>query len=388
MYLFEFEAKRVFSEYGIPIAQNGLASNPKAARAIYEKIGKPVMLKAQVMAGGRGKAGLILSADDADLVEQAAVMILGKEHHGEKVFSILVEEQIAIAQEVYASITMDFAVGKPVMMVSTQGGVEIESLALTNPEKIVRAYLDPCQEVFSHKLRELWSTAGFQGKQVVELEVILKKLVRVFYETDAITAEINPLVITDDGKLIAADAKLIIDDEALFRHQEFLNVSRVVDNQFEQRAKEINVTYVGLDAEGEIGIIAGGAGLSMATMDAVYAIGAKPAAFIDLGGGISRERMKETLCLMAKTPNLQGVIINVFGGINNCLTMALGLADFLDEGPTNIKFVVKMRGHEQEEGWSILERYRIPTVKFGTTDIAIRLLRHVLNGEVVSQCAL
>ena len=386
MYLYEFEAKEVFGKYGIPLAQNGVASSPSEARAIYEKIGKPVVVKAQVMAGGRGKAGLILAATDADSVEQAAATILSKEHHGEKVNRVLIEEQIAIAQEVYASITMDFAVGKPVVMVSAQGGVEIESLAVTNPELLVKAYLDPWQEVFNHKLRELWFKAGFQGKQVVVLEAILGKLVKVFKETDAITAEINPLAITHEGKLIAADAKLILDDEASFRHETMLNVPRIEVDQFEKRAKEINVTYVSLDEDGDIGIIAGGAGLSMATMDAVYSIGAKPAAFIDLGGGISRERMKETLSLMAKTPNLKGVIVNVFGGINNCLTMASGLADFLDEGPTDIKFVVKMRGHEQEEGWGILERYRIPTVKFGTTDVAIRLLMHVLKREVDSQC--
>lgn len=379
MYLFEFEAKEVFRKYGIPLAQGGVASEPGEAGVIGQRIGKPVMVKAQVMAGGRGKAGLILSAADGAGAERAAAGILGREHQGEKVNCVLVEEQIEIAREIYASVTMDFAAGKPVVMVSAQGGVEIESLAAANPEELIKMHLDPRQEVFSHKLRELWVKAGFQGRQVVELEGVLSKLVKLFAATDALTAEINPLVITGEGQLVAADAKLIIDDEAYFRQQTWLNRPGTKVSPLEKRAREINVTYVGLEAEGDIGIIAGGAGLSMATMDAVYSRGGKPAAFIDLGGGISRERMKETLCLMAETPNLQGVIINVFGGINNCLTMALGLADFLDLGKTGLKFVVKMRGHEQEEGWAVLERYRIPTVKFGTTDTAIRLLSHVLK---------
>lgn len=386
MYLYEFEAKEVFSKYGIPLAQNEVASSPAEAREIFAKIGRPVVIKAQVMAGGRGKAGLILPAAEGEAVEKAAAEILGREHHGEKVLRVLVEEQIDIVQEAYASITMDFAQGKPVVMVSTQGGVEIESLAVRSPELLVRTYLDPWQEVFSHRLRELWNQAGFQGRQLVELEGILGRLVKVFTETDAITAEINPLAMTREGKPVAADAKLIVDDEAGFRQRTLLKVPRAAGNAFEKRAQEINVTYVGLEEEGKIGIIAGGAGLSMATMDAVYSSGAKPAAFIDLGGGISRERMKETIALMAETPHLKGVIINVFGGINNCLTMAQGLADFLNQGPTNIKFVVKMRGHEQEEGWAILERHRIPTVKFGTTDTAILLLRHVLKKEAVSPC--
>ncbi|SHN56750.1 succinyl-CoA synthetase (ADP-forming) beta subunit [Desulfitobacterium chlororespirans DSM 11544] len=384
MYLYEYEAKDVFTKYGIPLGQNGIATNPAEAGMICAGIGKPVVVKAQVMAGGRGKAGLILPAADPEAAAEAAARILGKEHHGEQVKTLLIEEQIEIAREIYASITMDFAEGKPVMMVSAQGGVEIESLAVSNPELLLKEHIDPWREVFGHRLRDLWRRAGFHGGQVVELENILDKLVKVFQETDALTAEINPLVITREGKIMAADAKLILDDEASFRSQIIRNVYRTEINPLEKRAGDLNVTYVSLEEGGEIGIIAGGAGLSMATMDAVYALGAKPAAFIDLGGGISRERMKESLHLMTETPKLRGIMINVFGGINNCLTMASGLADFLDEKPTGIKIVVKMRGHEQEEGWRILERYGIPTVKFETTDVAIRLLMQVLAKEVTA----
>lgn len=264
--------------------------------------------------------------------------------------------------------------------------MDIENVAKIHPELLIKRYLDPFQPIFSHTLRELWRQAGFQGKQVVALEGILRKLIKVFYQTDAITAEINPLAITTEGDILAADAKLIVDDEALFRHQDILVVPReTAANAFEQRAKEINVTYVSLEAGGSIGIVAGGAGLSMATMDAIYAFGSKPAAFIDLGGGISRERMKEALSIMADTKGLQGLIINVFGGINNCLTMAQGISDFLEQKNPQFKIVVKMRGFEQEEGWEILENQNIPIIKYGTTDMAIReLIEHVR--EVKNAC--
>lgn len=386
MYLYEFEAKKVFKDYGLPLVQSCVATTPEEAREIFKKINRPVMVKAQVMAGGRGKAGLILPADSVESIEQAARSILGKEHAGESVERVLIEEKIDIDVEAYASITMDFAVGKPVVIVSAHGGVDIESVAISNPELLVKTYLEPWETVFSHRLRQMWYKVGFVGKQVIALENILNKLVNVFYGTDAITAEINPLAITAQGEVLAADAKLIIDDDASFRHHNLLIVPREENNPFEKSAKELSVSYVSLDSEGSIGIIAGGAGLSMATMDAVYAIGSKPAAFIDLGGGISRERMKGALSLMANTQGLQGLIVNVFGGINNCLTMAQGLADFIDEEKPEFKIVVKMRGFEQEEGWSILEKYAIPTVKFETTDIAIRELMKALRGEN-KQCA-
>lgn len=379
MYLYEFEAKNVFRDYGIPLAQSGVATSPQEAREIFDKLGKPAMVKAQVMAGGRGKAGLILPVNTSEDAQKAAERILGRYHQGEKVQRVLVEEQIKTNKEAYASITMDFAAGKPVVMLSSQGGVEIESVAETQPDKIAKLYLNPWQPLHSFQLRELAIQAGLRGKIASALEDILGKMLKIFNALDAVTVEINPLIITEDESVFAADGKLITDEEAAFRLPELNLVERECVDAFAQKAHEINVTYVSLDPQGTIGIIAGGAGLSMATMDAVYALGGKPAAFIDLGGGISRERMKETLVLMARTPGLEGVILNVFGGINNCLTMAQGLADFIDEEHPKFQFVVKMRGHEQEEGWRILERYHIPTVKLETTDVAIRLLMQTVQ---------
>lgn len=379
MYLYEFEAKSVFKNYGIPLSQSGVAQSPLEAAELIENIGKPAMVKAQAKAGGRGKAGLILPANTPEDAKKAAEAIFGRYHQGEKITRVLVEEQINGETEAYASITMDFTVGKPVVMISSQGGVEIESVAVSNPEKIAKLYVEPWEPLHSYKYRELAFQAGFRGRVLLSMEDILGKMLKVFYALDAITVEINPLIITAEEKIVAADGKLITDDEASFRIPT-LNLSvREQEDFFTRRAQDINVTYVGLDPQGTIGIIAGGAGLSMATMDAVYMLGGKPAAFIDLGGGITREGMKDTLSLMARTPSLQGVIINVFGGINNCLTMAQGLADFIDEAHPNFQFVVKMRGHEQEEGWDILERYQIPTVKFETTDVAIRLLMKTLQ---------
>jgi len=381
VYLYEFEAKNVFKNYGIPLAQSGVATSPQEAREIFDELGKPAMVKAQVMAGGRGKAGLILPVNTSEDAQKAAETILGRYHQGEKVQRVLVEEQIKTNKEAYASITMDFAAGMPVVMVSSQGGVEIESVAQTQPDKIAKLYLNPWLPLHSFQLRELAIQAGLRGKIALALEDILGKMIKIFNELDAVTVEINPLIITEDERVFAADGKLITDEEAAFRIPELNVVERERVDAYAQKANEINVTYVSLDPQGTIGIIAGGAGLSMATMDAVYALEGKPAAFIDLGGGISRERMKETLVLMARTPGLEGIILNVFGGINNCLTMAQGLADFMDEEHPKFQLVVKMRGHEQEEGWRILEHYNIPTVKLETTDVAIRLLMQTVQEE-------
>jgi succinyl-CoA synthetase beta subunit len=378
MYIYEYKAKSLFQEYGIPIPRSGAAKTPETAAKFCRELGRPVMVKAQVGAGGRGKAGLVLPANTAEEVREAAASILGRTYHDETVKLVLIEEQLSIARELYAAVTMDFAAAKPVFLVSGQGGVEIEQLAATSPDQLISLPLEPNQELFSHRLRDLWRRCGFQGSIVARLESVSHRLAQLFFATDALTAEINPLVITKSGEVAAADAKLIIDDEAVFR-QGTIGQEGIRKDYFTIAAADLNVTYVNIIEGGDIGIICGGAGLSMATMDAFIAAGGKPAAFIDLGGGISRERMKGSVSLMAETPGLKGIFINVFGGVNNCLTMASGLADYLAEAGGDLKYVVKMRGFEQEEGWRILREYGIPTIKHETTGAAIRLMLDVLR---------
>jgi len=383
MYLYEYQAKKVVGEAGIPIPINRLALNPEEAKKAVEEINKPSAVKAQVRAGGRGKAGLIKLVETPQEAYSSAQEIFGKVHHGETVEKVLVEEKLDVAKELYVSVILDAYQAKPLVLISAEGGVDIEEVAAKNPEAIIKVPIDPLEKlVLEHRWLEAWGKAGLEGKVLTQAANITGKLLDLFYKIDAFTVEINPLVITKDGKVIAADSKVIVDDSSLYRHPELHDFKDLSTNPFEARAREIGVSYVPISDEGYIGIIAGGAGLSMATMDAVFEYGGVPAAFIDLGGGITEEGMAESLKLMLKTEGMKGIIINVFGGINNCEIMARGVERVYREGKPQIPIVVKMRGHSQDEGWAILQKLDIPIIKYGTTDEAIKLLlSKVENGK-------
>ena len=381
MYLYEYQAKRVVSQEGIPVPASKLVTTKEKAGQAVEMLGKPAVVKAQVRAGGRGKAGLIKMVTTPAEASLATEKILGASHNGETVRKILIEEQLHIDRELYVSIVLDVNKGVPVALLSSQGGVNIEEVAAENPRAIVSKELDPLECRFPrYKWLEMWRKAGLEGKQLMEASTVTAKMLELFYKLDALTIEVNPLAVTQEGAVIAADSKVIIDDAGLYRQKDLQDFSARSSNPLEAAGSDIGVNYVALSGHGQLGIIAGGAGLSMATMDAVIEGGGEPAAFLDLGGGISEEVMAESLRIMLQTKELQGIIINVFGGINNCEVMAKGIQQVFAEAKPQIPMVVKMRGHSQEAGWAILDSLQIPYIMYGTTEQAIKLLLEIVSG--------
>lgn len=373
MNLFEFQAKQLFKQYGIPIPCGVAALSGREAADEAGKLGGAAVIKAQVHAGGRGKAGLVRLVGNPAEAEQAAREIIGQTYRGELVSRVLVEEKLSVAQEFYLSVTMDWSKGLPVVLASSQGGVDIEELAKKEKGIVMRS-LDNL-ELSYYKAVEILSDAGLKNKVLTGAARVLTRIVRLFREAEALTVEINPLVLTADGVLIAADAKVTLDDEALERHPVGWELAQEdAGDDFARRAREIGVSYVQLDEGGEIGIIAGGAGLAMATMDAVAQQGGRPVNFLDTGGGISRDRMAAALRLVLANNGVKGVVINIFGGINNCLTVAQGITDVVDSDHPAAEIVVKTRGHSQEEAWSLLAKYDMGVVKCGTTVEAVRML--------------
>jgi succinyl-CoA synthetase beta subunit len=380
MLLYEIEGKAIFKSYGIPIPRGEKATTPEEAKEAAEKIGSEVVLKAQISSGGRGKAGVVKFAKTPDEAKALAEQLLGKEVKGETVKLLLVEEKINIAKELYLGITLDPELQKPVIIGCAEGGMDIEEVAEKHPEKIVKQPLEVLKPFKIHQANDFMRQLGFHGKQLVQAGKILYGLVRVYFDYDATTVEINPLVITGDNEIVAADSKLVVDDSSSYRHPD-LPWERLNENlkPLEKEAKEAGFPFVLLENNGYIGIIGGGAGVGLATMDTIYHHGGIPANFLDTGGGVTRERMAKALEVVLKTPGVKGVIANLFGGINNCAIMAQGIVDVLEKHKVDIPIVVKMRGHHQEEGWKLLEKYNVPLIKYGSTDEAAELLMKLVR---------
>jgi succinyl-CoA synthetase beta subunit len=286
---------------------------------------------------------------------------------GEKTESVLLSEKIEIAQELYAGATFDPQNGLPVLMFSTSGGMDIEEVARTTPEKVLRMHLPPTQPVRGFRIVDFLRGSGLQADLLPKVAQVLQKLIEVFHGSDATTAEINPLVITRQGEVVAIDSKMVIDDSSLARQQIVPRFE--AGTPLEARARNGGLNYVQL--EGNISVLGSGAGLAMATMDLISHYGATSACFLDTGGGISSEKMAEALRICLATPGVKGVLVNAFGGINNCEWMGRGIANVIDEDKPTVKILVKMRGHSQDEGWKLLEDRNIPVVKFGTTEEAV-----------------
>jgi succinyl-CoA synthetase beta subunit len=374
MYLLEYQAKELMKSAGIPVPSGKIASTPKEVIQVAERIG-PCFIKAQIRAGGRWKAGLIRPADSPEAAGRVAKEILGAVHESETVTRVLVEERVDIIREVYLGIILDFSKAHPIALASSRGGVNIEEVAESDPNALVRMDIDPLEGgVPESRWNEFWTRVGLVEKLNLEAGALADRALELFYRTDALTLEVNPLAVTRSGSVIAADVKLIVDDAALFRHEELKSYQEPEEGSLEAEAAEIGVTYVPLDPSGAVGIIAGGAGLSMATIDAIADAKLTPNAFLDLGGGISETGMAQSIRIMLRTGNLEGLLVNVFGGINNCKVLARGIARVYENMKPKVNLVVKMRGHSQEEGWQILEGLGIHVVKEGTTDDAVRAL--------------
>lgn len=380
MRFIEYEGKQLLSGQGIPIPRGILASTPREVEAAARELGGPVVLKAQIPAGGRGKAGGILFADHAQEAGEKATQLFGQRIKGYPVNFLLVEEQVAVNQEIFISIVLDVVEAKQLILLSSQGGVEIETLASEAPERLFRYFLDPLQDFPQYMARDLLRKAGLSGQRLVGVAEILADLVRTTSKLDLILAEINPLFILEDGSVVAGDAKLEMDDGALPRQRKLL---RELEEKTGRPIEELGVAqgariaYEPLD--GEIGILAGGAGLALATMDIVHLNGSTPADFLDFGGGGSAELIARALRTVLGQDSVRGVLMNAYGGINNCEVMAQGVVEVVRQDKPTVPIVVKMRGHFQEEGWALLEENDIPVVKGGTTDEAVEHLLSLVN---------
>ncbi len=360
MNVHEYQAKELLRSYGVAVPPGELATTPAEAEEAARKLGGTVVVKAQVHAGGRGKAGGIKLARSPSEAKQSASEILGMTlrsaqtgPEGKVVRKVYVEAGSDIEKEFYLGIVLDRAEEKLAIIASTEGGVEIEEVAERSPEKIITVQVDPNVALQGYQVRQVGFGLGLAPEQVAQLDAFLRGLYRLFVEKDASLAEINPLVITADGELLALDAKLNFDDNALFRHAD---VARLRDpdeeDERERAAREIDLAYVGLD--GEIGCMVNGAGLAMATLDMIQVCGGRPANFLDAGGGADKEKVQEAFKLILRDPSVKGILVNIFGGIVRCDLIAEGVVAAADELGIEVPLVVRLQGTNAAEGRAIL----------------------------------
>jgi succinyl-CoA synthetase beta subunit len=371
--LFEHQAKELFAQYGVPVPTGKVATTPDEARAIAQELGGRVVVKAQVKAGGRGKAGGVKVADDAADAEAKAQAILGMDIKGHTVHKVLVENASAIKQEYYASFLLDRANRTFLAMCSVEGGMEIEEVAATKPDRLARIAIDPLKGVDVAEARRIVEAGHLPAESLDGAAELLAKLWEVFVKEDATLVEVNPLILTEDGKVVALDGKVTLDDNADFRHESHaaLEDKSAVD-PLEQQAKEKHLNYVKL--EGSVGIIGNGAGLVMSTLDVVtYAGedfgGQRPANFLDIGGGASAQVMADGLSIILGDPDVKSVFVNIFGGITACDAVANGIVQALGLlGDTATKpLVVRLDGNNVEEGRRILNEAALPVVHLEDT---------------------
>ena len=365
MRLYEYEGKSIFSSYSIPVPRGEVALSVEEVIQKANLIGFPVVLKAQVLVGGRGKAGGIKLARNIDEAREHASRMFREGVKGVPVRKILVEEALEIKREYYLSITIDRSNRKYVYLASSEGGVDIEEIAATKPEAIIRIHIDPLMGLSDYHLRYIANGLGFSGKDAEVIISIAKALYRIMIDYDADLVEINPLAMTSKG-LVALDSKITIDDNSLFRHKDLEESLSKDPREFTEEeviAKKYGFSYVSLD--GDIGIIGNGAGLTMASLDLVAHFGGKPANFLDIGGGARAERVKAALTLLLRDPRIKVVFINVYGGITRCDEVARGIVEALNESSVKKPLVVRLVGTNEEEGRRILENAGI---KYFTDD--------------------
>jgi succinyl-CoA synthetase beta subunit len=354
MKLHEYQSKRLFANFGVPIPQGEVARTPEEAQRIARELGGPVVVKSQVLVGGRGKAGGIKLAQNPQEAHQVAEDILGLEIKGLPVRKVLIDEAADIEKEIYLGIVIDRAARRAVMMASSEGGVEIEQVAAENPEAIMRVTIDPFLGLRGYQANQIAMGIGLPREQFRAFGKIAQGLYQAFEAYDASLAEINPLVVTGDGELLAVDGKMLIDDNALFRHPDLAEMRDVdEETETEQEARLSGLSYVEL--EGEIGCMVNGAGLAMTTMDLIKLFGGSPANFLDIGGGAQAEKVATALRLILADPNVKAVLFNIFGGITRCDEVAMGIIEALDQIKPDVPMVVRLVGTNEEEGRQILE---------------------------------
>lgn len=361
MKLFEFEAKSILKQYGILVPQGDVASNADQAEVIAGGIGKPVVLKSQILVSGRGKAGGIIFADNATEAKTMASDLIGSAIKGNVVTSLLVEEKLDMVEQFYVSIAIDRQARRHVVLASTSGGVDIEEIARAFPDRISRDWVNPTVGFSEREAIAMVSQLNTSQDDATKLAAIIGTLYKVAMDYDAELAEINPLAKTPSGEFIAADARIIVDDNALFRHPEFEDRSsiRVDDTPREAEARKQKLAYVDLD--GDIGIIGNGAGLVMATLDLVDLSGGRPANFLDIGGGAQTEVIKKSVALVMSKPEVKAVLINILGGITRCDIVAQGIIEGLNESAIKKPIAVRMIGTNEEAGAQALHQAGVHT---------------------------
>ena len=362
MKIHEYQAKSVLARYGVPVPRGEVAFSPVEAGEIARRLGGEIsVVKAQIHAGGRGKGGGVKLAKSADEAEQLAKQMLGMTlvthqtgPEGRKVGRVLIEEGLQIERELYLSIVIDRASASPVIIASADGGMDIEEVAASHPERILREPVDPGTGVIAFQARKLAFGMGLPGGPANKLVKVLESLYTAFVETDASMIEINPLIVTKSGDLLALDAKVTFDDSAMFRHPDLRDFRDVTEEDpLEVEASKFNLNYIRL--EGNIGCMVNGAGLAMATMDIIKLAGGEPANFLDVGGGANAEQIRNAFKILMSDKNVKAVLINIFGGILRCDVLAQGVIAAVTELGVPVPIVIRMEGTNVEEGKRMLK---------------------------------
>ncbi len=361
MKIHEYQGKELLRKFGVEVPQGFLAHTPAEARKYATELGGTVVIKAQIHAGGRGKGGGVKLAHSAEEAERIASEIVGMTlvtHQtgpdGKEVGKVLVEEGLEIERELYLGIVLDRTTSQLVFMASTEGGVEIEKVAAETPEKILKEYIDPSVGLQAFQARKLAFGLGLQGEQVKNALKFFAALYKAYVESDCSMAEINPLVVTRDGRVLALDAKISFDDNALYRHKDFYDLRDLDEEEpLEVEASKYDLNYIKLD--GEVGCMVNGAGLAMATMDMIHIAGSEPANFLDVGGGASAETVKNGFKIILSDENVKGILINIFGGIVRCDRVAKGVIEAASTMDIGVPVVVRLEGTNAEEAARLLE---------------------------------
>jgi len=378
MNLHEYQSKSLFKQYGMPVPEHRVVSSAGDAHAALDALGGDRwVVKAQVHAGGRGKAGGVKLSDNADEVSHIVGEMLGSnlvtyqtDEKGQPIHHVMIEETCNIENEMYLGAVIDRATRHVVIMASTEGGVEIEKVAEKTPEKILRTTVDPMLGLMPYQCRKLGFGLGLHGDQIKQFTKLLSGLARLFEEKDLGLVEINPLVITKEGNLLCLDGKINVDDNALYRQMELMEMRDASqEDERENRAKEWDLNYIALD--GSIGCMVNGAGLAMATMDLIKLHGGDPANFLDVGGGATKERVAEAFKIILSDENVKTVLVNIFGGIVRCDLIAEGVIGAIEEVGVKVPIVVRLEGNNAELGSKLLEESGLNIIAAkGLTDAA------------------
>jgi succinyl-CoA synthetase beta subunit len=383
MNIHEFQSKEIFSRYGIPVPRGIVVSTPAEAKAATQELGGQSVVKAQIHAGGRGKAGGVQLVRSPEEAEEAAQRMLASNlvtpqtgPAGAPVQKLLIEELADIKQELYVALTIDRGHRGPAMLVSTKGGMDIEEVAANNPEDIHTEPVDPLSGLMPFQTRRLVRELGLDQAVAGEAVNVLSALYRVFVENDCTLVEINPLIVTADGRVVALDAKINLDDDSMFRHADLLEYRDISqEDPLEARASDLDIAYVNLD--GDVGCLVNGAGLAMATLDVTIAAGAAPANFLDVGGGATPEKVASAVKIILSDAKVRRVLVNIFGGILRCDIAGEGIVLAYNETGSKVPLVVRMLGTNMVEGVEILSVSGLPVTFADTLTEAAEAIKNL-----------